>query len=936
MHPETVICDFMLTLPENPIFNHTTHNSMKNLLLCSLAGAALALGMTACGPQNATKLLGEQPLRHSQTLAEGWSFREADTSTTLPDAACHHAPTERTVPDWTPAQVPGTVHTDLLANQLIPEPFAGTTEPDLQWIGHRTWEYKTSFTPSAEITSQQVQELVFKGLDTYADVYLNDSLVLGGTDNMFVEWRIPVNDILKADSVNTLRIVFHPAYETALPLAQAWPVKLPADNDSGEWKTSVFTRKAPYHFGWDWGPRYVTVGIWRPVYLDAWSSASIGNIQFVRGAQDSTRADFVARVSLRGVPDGETAVRVMLADSAGTIYGQADALVGNADAADNGLVVEIPFAIANPKLWWPNGMGDANLYAVNTLVTDRSGRLLDKNTQRIGVRTIRLVQKPDGVGDGESFQFYVNGEPCFIKGANYIPQDVFLTRVDTARYEELIGVAVASNMNMLRIWGGGVYEEDLFYDLCDERGMMVWEDFMFACSFYPWDSAFLDNVRREAVYNVRRLRNHPSLAIWCGNNEIDEAWYHWGYQQVYGWDSLRKAQIKHGIDTLFRGVLADVVAAEDSGRQYYPSSPMYGRGNPLSRIKGDVHYWGVFHDEEPFSVYKDKPGRFSNEYGFVSLACYDTYREYLTPDQMWLYSPAMILHQKTPKGYRLLEEYMARDLPLLKDDFRTYVYLSQIIQAEGIKIAMEGHRSKRPFNQGTMYWQLNDCYPVISWSSIDSRYRWKALQYYAVRSFAPTLLSFERVDSSATAVLWAITDRLAPQEGEVSLRLQDFGGGVLWDTTLNANVAANSNRELLRSTDAELLRGADSRGTCLVAEGVIGGDTLRSIYWFVPFKDLALPKADYAVSYKQVGPRSVEAKLTAHNLLKSVLFDAEALQGNPSDAYFDLLPGETKTVVLNFTEDIPSGGIDALGISVRTLNDLAGRRSERPVRENVK
>lgn len=905
---------------------------MKSLFLFPLAGAAMMLGTVACGPRGATKLIGETPQRHSQTLTESWSFREADTAgTARPGTARHDVLVERMVPDWLPATVPGVVHTDLLANRLIPEPFAGTTEPDLQWIGHRTWEYRTQFTPTAAITDQAVQELVFKGLDTYADVYLNDSLVLGGADNMFVEWRIPVRGILRADTVNTLRVVFHPAYETALPLAEAYPVKLPADNDKGEWKTSVFTRKAPYHFGWDWGPRYLTVGVWRPVYLDAWSTAALGDVQFVQKSQDSARADFVARVSLRGAEDGP--VRVLVTDSAGTtVYGRADVTVSKGGET----TAEIPFPIANPRLWWPNGMGEANLYTVNTLVTDRSGKLLDRNTQRIGVRTIRLVQEPDSVGEGESFRFEVNGVPCFIKGANYIPQDVFLPRVDSARYEELIGTAVRSNMNMLRVWGGGIYEEDLFYDLCDERGMMVWEDFMFACSFYPWDSAFLNNVRREAVYNVRRLRNHPSLAIWCGNNEIDEAWHHWGYQQVYGWDSVQQAQIKHGIDTLFRGVLADVVATEDPGRPYHPSSPMYGRGNPLSRIKGDVHYWGVFHDEEPFSVYKDKPGRFSNEYGFVSLPCYDTYREYFLPGEMWLYSPAMKGHQKTPKGYRLLEEYMARELPLLKDDFRTYVYLSQIVQAEGIKIAMEGHRSKRPLNQGTMYWQLNDCYPAISWSSMDSRYRWKALQYYAVRSFAPTLLSFERVDSSATAVLWAITDKLKPQEGSVSLKLQDFGGKVLWDSTLRVNVPANSNVELLRGADAELLRGADPRTTYLVAEGVVGGDSLRSIYWFVPFKELDLPEADYTVSYRQAGARSVEAVLTARNLLKSVLFEAEALQDNPSDAYFDVLPGETKTVVLNFTEDIPAeGGIEALGISVRTLNDLAGRRSAQPETRNI-
>ncbi|MDE6499936.1 MAG: glycoside hydrolase family 2 protein, partial [Rikenella sp.] len=423
-----------------------------------LWGGIFGVLAVGCGSTDAVRLLSEETQRCTQTLVEGWSFREADSAGA----------------QWLAARVPGVVHTDLLAHGRIPEPFAGTTESELQWIGERMWEYRTQFVPTPEVLEQTCQELVFKGLDTYADVYLNDSLVLGGTDNMFVEWRIPVGGILKADTVNTLRVVFHPAYATALPETMAYPVKLPNDNDKGEWKTSVFTRKAPYHFGWDWGPRYLTAGIWRPVYLDAFSVAAIDDVRFVRGArQDSLRGEFTARVSLRGGgSDSQTPVRVIVADSAAThIYGQTDVMVGAAGEAET--AVEIPFAIVHPKLWWPNGMGEPNLYTVRTFLIDKNGRLLDRDVQRIGVRTIELVQKPDSVGEGESFQFYVNGEPCFIKGANYIPQDLFLPRVDTARYEALVGTAAESNMNMLRIWGGGIYEEDLFFDLCDERGIML-------------------------------------------------------------------------------------------------------------------------------------------------------------------------------------------------------------------------------------------------------------------------------------------------------------------------------------------------------------------------------------------------------------------------------------------------------------------------------
>lgn len=875
---------------------------MNKLLLMAVTAMLLS-----CGNNNVSPLLSAPSDNINETLVNNWSFRQVGKD------------------KWLPAKVPGVIHMDLMANGLIEEPFGATAEPRLQWIEKQTWEYTSKFTPSQEMLSKRVQELVFKGLDTYADVYLNDSLVLK-SDNMFLEWRLSVNGALKSGE-NSLRIIFHPAYDVAEPLAKKYP-KLPADNDKGEpYKTSVFTRKAPYSFGWDWGPRYATVGIWRPVQLEGFSGAQISNTQMIQKSQSAALATLDANVNITSALDQKATIYIT--DSVGNIYAQSN--VELKKGIDNKFT--LPFEINNPKLWYPHGSGEPNLYSIKTIIAQGDLKLAQKD-DNIGIRTVRVVQDKESVGDGVSFYFEVNGQPIFAKGANYIPQDNFLPRVTKERYEELISVTKESNMNMLRVWGGGIYEEDIFYDLCDKNGIMVWQDFIFGCSLYPWDREFLANVAKEAVYNVRRLRNHPSIVIWCGNNEITELWHHWGYQKAYGWDQPTQDSIYKGMRSLFYELLPNVLSVEDTTRYYHPSSPTYGRGNPKSQIEGDVHYWGVFHDEEPFSVYKDKPGRFSNEYGFQSLACYDTYREYFAPEDMKLYSKAMKIHQKNAKGYRVIEEYMVRDLPLLKDDFRTYVYLTQLLQAEGIKIAMEGHRSRRPWTMGSLYWQMNDCWPVASWSSMDSRMRWKALQFYAKKSFAPTIISFEQVDSTQTVRLWAITDNLTDdQKGEITITLQDFNGKIHGRENIIANISANTSQMLATKTEKEILESAkvSDKDVMLVARGTLNGQPVESFYYFTEFKNLALPKSDFDVTYAKQG-KKVIATLTAKKLLKNVLFEANALQMNPSDAYFDLLPNETKVVELNFIEDKP---IDALGIFITTLNNLVGRPSETPVTKNI-
>ncbi len=886
---------------------------MKKLNFTALL--ALAVIFVSCSSK-INELKNQNMLRITQPIVTDWSFKVVSP---VQDARSEG------FTEWMSATVPGTVHTDLLNLGLIDEPYASTNEKKLQWLENEEWIYRTTFTVDEKLLREQHQDLVFKGLDTYATVKLNGKEVLTA-DNMFREWSVDVKEFLK-DGVNEIEIHFASAYTEGLKYAKEYDMQFPADNDKGEIKTSVFTRKAPYHFGWDWGPRFVSCGVWRPIYLEAWSDAKLDNVQYIQTSQSEQLATFDVNVTVDATTDAQ--LNLLVVDDSGKSYYDQTVSVKSGKNS-----IKAQMQIENPKLWWPNGTGEANLYALSVIVADgNSTRKLDQYDANIGVRTIKLVQEKDEVGEGSSFLFEVNGEPIFSKGANYIPQDVFTPRVGVEQYEEIIKSWKDSNFNMIRVWGGGIYEEDIFYDLCDKYGIMVWQDFMFACSLYPWDDDFLASVEKEAVDNVRRLRNHPSIAIWCGNNEITELWHHWGYQKVYGWDKETQAEIFNGMEALFYDLLSDVLKVEDTTRFYHPSSPLYGRGNPKSQIMGDVHYWGVFHDEEPFSVYKDKPGRYSNEYGFQSLACYDTYREHFKPEDMKLYSEAMVIHQKNAKGYRVIEEYMSRDLPLLKDDFRTYVYLTQLLQAEGIKIAMEGHRQKRPWTMGSLYWQANDCWPVASWSSTDSEGRYKALQYYAKNSFAPVALSFEQIDSTNQVKLWGVSDVLEDKVFDLTLTLVDFNGEVKWNKEIKgAKIPRNGNAEFLFDSAENLLEGNAPQDVVLVAEATVDGKRLRALNYFTEFKNLALPEADYDVSYTKGEGGNVTAKIKANKLLKNVLFEADALQNNASDAYFDMIAGEERTIELSFKED---KSVDELGIFITTLNSLVDKKSSAPIKENV-
>jgi len=572
---------------------------------------------------------------------------------------------------------------------------------------------------------------------------------------------------------------------------------------------------------------------------------------------------------------------------------------------------QVPIRIPDPQLWWPNGLGEAHLYTAEA--TLRASRRTDTLTTRFGLRTIELVTEPDSLG--ESFFFRVNGLPVFMKGANIIPLDHFSPRVSEEDYQEIFRDVVGANMNMLRVWGGGIYEEDIFYDLADEHGILIWQDFMFANGMYPGDSLFLANVQAEATHQVRRLRGHPSLALWCGNNEMDEAWRNWGWARNYLTPEDSTA-VRDAYEAIFHGLLPEVVAVEDPQRQYWPSSPSLGWGDPESLNRGDSHYWGVWHGQEPFQVFEEKLPRFSSEFGFQAFPPMETVAAFTQPGDRHLSDPALLVHQKHPIGNELISTYMERDYPV-PEAFDDFVYVSQLLQARGMRTAFEAHRRAKPRTMGTLYWQLNDTWPVVSWSSRDYLGRWKALHYAAKEAFASVLISPTlRGDSME---VWGVSDRILDLEGTLYLELLDFDGAVLWQAPISAVIPANGSQLLWEGSSSALLGDVDSRRALLVGEFVASGGQPTgnpSLLYFHPPKELDLGAPTIRFEMTREGSE-VLLTLEADVLAKDVYLSLDGTHF--SDNFFDLLPGRSQTVRLETDLSVDRAEADLI---IRTLAEI--------------
>lgn len=755
--------------------------------------------------------------------------------------------------------VPSNNVSDLLQHHLIADPFVGTNEDSIQWIAQNDWTYSTSFDVLPSMVHHTNRELIFHGLDTYAKVYLNDSLLLQA-DNMFRKWNIAVNDIIKEKN-NTLKIVFSSVHQHQDLKRQALGYDLPGGD-------RVHSRKAAFHYGWDWGAKINPSGIWKRVEISAWSKAKIKDFYLEQTDLSDSLAKINAHVQLDIQQEGRYQIQL-----------NNNSYFFNLKKGPQQL--SIPITIEKPLLWWPSSHGQPKRYSIDlNLLKDK--KLIQQTSQKIGLRTVELIT--DKTAQGSVFYFKINGKAIFMKGANYIPQDHLQNRVKSQHYHDLLNNVKQANMNMLRVWGGGIYEQDLFYDLCDSLGILVWQDFMFACAMYPSDSVFLQSVHHEAQDNLLRLRHHPSIILWCGNNESSEGWQRWGWQNTF--NESQKNAIEKGYDTLFKNILPQLVA-QYTNLPYWESSPQLGRGDPQHQFQGDAHYWGVWHDAEPFHVLEKKVPRFMSEFGFQSLPSFLTIKQFANNSNDWnLESKVMQSHQKHPRGNALILQYLSEEYHV-PDDFEKFIYASQVLQAQGLRLGLEAHRRNQPHCMGSLYWQLNDCWPVTSWSSIDYYGRWKALHYTVKDVFSPLALSLSQAQNGLLQID-AMSDLANTIEDTLVIFVYDLNGHLITSHKKQVEIKPNSSTNLW--TDFSLFK----NNQCVQAQLQNSKVKSKTLLTDLP-KNCRFKKPNIHLSWN-------EDTLLLSSDIPAFQVYMHAIEGHFSDNFFTLLPHQQKRITFSGNE----------------------------------
>ncbi len=784
---------------------------------------------------------------------------------------------------WKKATVPGLLHSDLLDHKIILDPFYGQNENELQQFGKDNWDYKTVFEADEALLSNRKIRLGFEGLDTYAKVYLNDHLILEA-DNMHRRWEVDCKAFLKLGK-NQLLVKFQSPFNYLEEKYGNNFRVLPASNDPSPKKESAYVRKAPFQFGWDWAPRIVTAGIWRPVYLEVHNNTYLKGQYFSTQKIEKDKATVTARFELGFIDNKNSDLQIEIYDAASDQLLASRKINSEAD-------LNFTFEIQNPKLWWSNGLGEAHLYDVEIRLL-RNNHLLDKKNQKFGIRTIELVQEKDRIGT--SYFFRLNGKDFFIKGANYIPQDILLNRVTEDQKRKLVQDAQNANMNMLRVWGGGIYESDSFYDLCDEHGILVWQDFMFACGSYPADDDFIHNVVSEVEDVAKRIGNHPCLALFCGNNEVEVAWFNWDWQGQYDMSEEDSAKIWNDQVKLFNDTIPETLFKVLPGVNYVHTSPLSNWGKLENFNHSSMHYWGVWHGADDFSGFEKYIGRFNSEYGFQSFPEMSTIKKFASDEQLSLDSEVMKHHQKSYVGNERIREFAVQYFAEPKN-FEDFVYLSQLTQAYGIQTAVLAHRIKKGHCMGTIYWQLNDCWPCPSWSSIDYYDNKKALYYWVKKAYEPILPVLKKEDDYFK--LYLLNDDFNENAVEVSLTVKDFSGKLQWVKEYSLITKENAN-EVLANFSKERF----SNDLFAEIEISIKGEKQSSyIYTFAEPKELALQ--DPGLSYRVEKIKdSLQMTITAKSFAKSVFVSSNEVGLQYSDNFFDLAPGSSKTIIIKNAND---------------------------------
>ena len=796
-----------------------------------------------------------------QLLNGKWSFRQGNQE------------------KWLPATVPGSVHLDLMENGLIPDPFLRDNEDKVQWIIKEDWVYQLTFTPDAEVLSQEKALLQFEGIDTIAEVFLNGNL-LGKAENMFRCYEFDVTELLK-EGENTLTVHF-PSLQGEIDrnfAEKGIPDTSPMGIEGGQ-----YFRKAPCQFGWDWGPALPPIGIWQNVSLIGISHPRFADLHLTQQHAENGQVFVAASVEMDHYASSSLSVEMVISDPDGMKTVVEDAI--NEKTTLDALIEE-------PQLWYPAGYGAQPLYQVEFILKNGE-EILDAKSYQLGLRTIELKQEADEWG--KSFTFVVNGIPVFAKGSNWIPADSFPTRLTRERMEQWIQDAVAANHNMLRVWGGGLYESEDFYDLCDEYGILVWQDFLFACKIYPLDDpAYVANIHQEVIENVSRLRHRASLALWCGNNEMEWGWEAWS------WDRPEAARLKSAYDIFFHYLLPGWLKELDSDTQYWPSSP--SSDQPFSNVNGqeagDAHYWDVWHGGEPFTAYRDQYPRFMSEFGFQAFPTLETINQYAAKEDQNLTSYVMELHQKNNAGNRLIINQMTASYRI-PNSFEKLMYMSHVLQAEGIRYGVEHWRRNKHRVSGTLYWQLNDCWPVASWASVDYFGRWKALHYATKKFYAPILMSI--FDEGQHLSIHLTSDLLKDWQGEIQWKLVTVTGNVLKKGKQAVKIESLKSSEVL-ALDVELSK--EQKTEVIFIAELWQDNQLQStqVVTFVPDKHLKLIDPELSAELTTDGDL-VFITVTAKNLARFVEIRLNGIDAILSDNFFDIPANASRTVTCKKPEGL--------------------------------
>ncbi|MCT4639130.1 MAG: hypothetical protein N4A72_15610 [Bacteroidales bacterium] len=823
-------------------------------------------------------------------LNDNWQFKCADSTV------------------WRSVTVPGNVYSDLISNDIIDKDT--NVESVSVQLQDKVWEYTTEFNIKERILKKDNIELEFLGLDTYADVYLNDSLIIVA-DNMFRKWDCNIKDIVKQGK-NRLRVVFKPVVKEGLKHLKASPYIMQASNERApeHLKTSPYTRKAQFSYGWDWAPRFLTSGIWRGVNIRAWSKGRINNHYFRLDSLSSDKAMYSVDVDVEISTPGKYYVVATFDSDVMETFAKRNLNVGMNR-------VTIPVTIHNPKLWWPNGYGDQYLYNTKVYLV-KEARAISKSEGQFGVRKIKLHRDKDSIG--ESFRFSVNGEDIFIKGANYVPPVASKYGVNTDEATNLLKLTTDANMNMLRVWGGAIYENDEFYRECDRRGVLIWQDFMFACNTSPSDSAFLNNVKVEAEYNVKRLRNHPSVALWCGNNENLMAWNNWGWKRKY--TATQQQEIEDNYREIFHKILPDAVKKHQPDTYYHSSSPSTYSGEITDVDNGDNHAWDIWFGERDIDIYNSEPTpRFTSEFGMQSLPSFYTLRKFAGDDVLnkgWESSHIRSRQRcimpwlgkgNSYSGNEMMQDYVLRSYAK-PNSFIEWIYLTQMVQAEAYKNVIEKHRLNRQRSYGVLYWQLNDTWPSISWSTTESDLKKKASHYVVSKAFEPLITVVSRQDS--VNKLYVINDKLDSVDLTVKLSVINLRGECIESNEYSVLARANDNTYIADISNLAISDSVLCREHMVVAESYTksGEPVYIGTYYFDKVKNLKL--LDNKINYDIELRRGVlTVRLKSDVVHKDVVVELLGNRGDFTDNCFDLLPDKevvvsTKTSFKNESEVLKS------------------------------